>query len=102
MTSSPLRPSDSGAARPPSVGHRSSDGQLNFCSGSRLAPNIQSRAHLPCSLSNTRQTPVSGASAFLQHLRLHALSIVPHTQPKLVFAVHHISLDTIRLGVPES
>src|SRR5262249_8298264 len=102
MISSPLKQSESAVPRFLWVGYRSSNSQLNFCSGSCFAPNIKFRTYLPCSLSNTWQTPVSGASALLQHLLVHAFSIVPHTQPKLVFVVENFSLDPARLCVPES
>src|SRR5262245_31931347 len=101
MISNPLKQSEFGGPRTLSVGYRSINGQLNFCSGTRFAPNIQFRAHLLCSFSNTWQTPVSTASAFLQHVWVHAFSIVPDTQPKLVVVVQNLSLDLLRLCVPK-
>jgi hypothetical protein len=40
---------------------------------------------------------MSWASAFLQHLRVHTFSIVPHPYPQLVFVVENLSLDSMRL-----
>src|SRR5262245_18075539 len=92
---------ESGACRPPAVGDRRRNCELDFRSRARLAPHIASRPYLLCSLSNTEQPPVAGSAALLQHLRIHASSIVPHPQPKLVFGVENLGLDSLRLGVPE-
>src|SRR5262245_52393921 len=92
---------ESGAPRPPSVGYRRGDAELNLRSHSRFRPHIQLRADLLCSLSNPRQTPVSGDPAFLQQVGVHAFSIVPHAQPKLVFCVQELSFDPARLCVSE-
>src|SRR5882724_458160 len=83
------------------VGNGGGNCELNLCACCGFAPDIQSCPYLFRTFTDPGQPPVSGAPAFLQDLRVHALSIIPDTQAKLGVAVPDLGFDLTRLCVLE-
>src|SRR5215472_12104545 len=75
--------------------------QLDFGSGSVLAPNFQVPAKALGAFAHPREAPVSRTSPLVSNLRSNSHSIVSHAQQKLRIAVGNFRFDLLRLRMAE-
>ncbi len=68
------------------------DGQLEFCSGCRAAPNFESGANSFRPFPHTRESPMSVASR-MQHLRIDPAAVVADDYPKALGRIFKFDFD---------
>src|SRR4029077_2606264 len=83
----------------PVVSSRRRNPQLHLCTRIEFTPHRQLSAHNLGAFAHAPQTIVSGASVFMQKLRVNALPIIPDPQPKLLLVIPNFHLDPLRMCV---
>src|SRR5580698_6077544 len=83
------------------VGQRSWNLKFHLSARTRLAPEIQVRADPLCALAHAGNSKMSWLSAGLQYLGIDALSVVTHSQTKLILIVADLYFDVVGSGMSE-
>src|SRR5215467_2129597 len=83
------------------VSNGSRNDQLNFSSGSMLAPDLQFPTKAFRAFPHPRKAPMSGTSALNGNFGVDSTSVVPDVQQKLRFAIHNFRFNFLGLRVPE-
>src|SRR5258707_984735 len=78
------------------VSSRRRNPQLHLCTQIEFTPHRQLAAHKLGALAHAPQTIVSGASVFIQKLRVNALPIIPDPQPKPPLVIPDFHFDPPR------
>ena len=84
------------------IGYSRRNCELNFCTGSDLAPKVQSCSDSFSALAHTAQPPVFGDPAFGEHMGINSLAVVTNPNPKLLVIVSYLCLNPSRLRVAKS
>src|SRR5260370_20061670 len=76
--------------------------ELHLRTRPSFGPECQASADRLCTFPDSRQPPMAWKSAFVQHVSIHALSVISDAEAEQSVAITDLGLDSAGARVPKS